>query len=155
MKPGVFTQMYVQLVFAVANKQALLRQDFRKDVFKYISGIIKNKKCKSIIVNGVLDHVHILFGLHHTMSVSEIARDVKRSSSIFIRENKFTPFKFAWQEGYGAFTYSRSQIENVYKYIENQENHHKKKTFKQEYIEFLEKYEIEYDEKFLFNFFDL
>ena len=155
MKPGVFTQMYVHIVFAVANKQALLKQDFRKEVFKYISGIIRSKKCKSIIVNGVDDHIHILLGLHHTMSVTEIVRDVKRSSSIFIREQKFTPFKFSWQEGYGAFTYGRSQIENVYKYIENQEEHHKKKTFKQEYIEFLEKYEIEYNEKFLFNFHDI
>ena len=82
-------------------------------------------------------------------------RDVKQSSSIFIREQKFTPFKFSWQEGYGAFTYGRSQIENAYKYIENQEKHHKKKTFKQEYIEFLEKYEIEYNEKFTFNFHDV
>lgn len=155
MKPRVFTQMYVQFVFAVKNRQALLRQNFRKDVFRYISGIIDNKNNKSIIVNGVLDHVHILIGLNPITCVSDMVRDIKRSSSLFINENNFTSGKFAWQEGYGAFTYSRSQIEDIYKYIKRQEDHHKKKTFEQEYIEFLKKFEIEYDEKFLFKFIDL
>ena len=155
MKPSVFTQIYIQLIFAVKNREALLINEYQKEVFSYMSRIASNLKHKSIIVNGMPDHIHIFIGLNPSVSISDTVYELKRSSSLFINNKKWFRGKFSWQEGYGAFTYSRSQIENVYKYIENQENHHKKKTFKQEYIEFLEKYEIEYDEKFLFNFFDV
>jgi REP element-mobilizing transposase RayT len=154
MKPGTFTQMYVQLVFAVKNRDAVLTKNFRTRVFEYISGIITNLKHKSIIVNGTSNHVHILIGLNPSVSISDTVHDIKRSSSLFINNGKLCPGKFSWQEGYGGFTYSRSQIADVYNYIENQESHHKKKTFREEYIDILTKYEIEFDPQFLFDFLD-
>ncbi len=154
MKPGVFTQLYVQIVFAVENKQCLLRnKEYNEQIFKYISGTITNLKNKSIIVNGIEDHIHIFLGLHHTLSISDLVGTIKKSSSSFINENKWFYGKFSWQDGYGAFTYSRSQIEDVFRYIKNQEEHHKKTTFKEEYIMLLEKFGIEYNEKYLFTFF--
>ena len=152
MKPGTFTQMYVQLVFAVKNRDAVLHKGIRNRVFEYMSGIISEMKHKSIIVNGVSNHVHILLGLNPSKSISATVHDIKRSTSLFINNEKLCPGKFAWQEGYGGFTYSRSQLDIVYNYILNQEKHHNKKTFKEEYIQFLEKFEVEFDEKFLFNF---
>ena len=154
MKTGTFTQMYVQLVFAVKNRDAVLTKNMRKRVFEYMSGIITNLKHKSIIINGTSNHVHILFGLNPSISVSDTVHDIKRSSSLFINNEKLCPFRFSWQEGYGGFTYSRSQIEEVYKYIENQESHHTKTTFRQEYIDTLIKNEIEFDQQFLFDFWD-
>ena len=154
MKPGTFTQMYVQLVFAVKNRDAVLTKDIQKRVFEYISGIITNMKHKSIIVNGTSNHVHILYGLNPSISVSDTVHDIKRSSSLFINDNNLCYGRFSWQEGYGGFTYSRSNLYNVYNYIENQESHHKKKTFREEYIDILAKYEIDFDQKFLFNFWD-
>jgi putative transposase len=154
MKPGTFTQMYVQLVFAVKNRDAVLTNDIRKRVLEYMSGIITNLKHKSIIVNGTSNHVHILFGLNPSISVSDTVHDIKRSSSLFINNEKLCPYRFSWQEGYGGFTYSRSQISDVYNYIENQESHHKKRTFREEYIDLLIKNEIEFDQQFLFDFWD-
>ena len=154
MKPGTFTQMYVHLVFAVKNRDAVLKKDFRERVFEYMSGIITNLKHKSMIVNGTSNHVHILFGLNPSVSVSDTVHDIKRSSSLFINNEKLCPFRFSWQEGYGGFTYSRSQIADVYYYIENQESHHKKRTFREEYIDILTKNEIEFDQQFLFDFWD-
>ncbi len=154
MKPGVFTQLYIQLVFAVKYRDRLLNDDIREKVFSYMSGIVTNSKHKSIIINGVSDHVHIFLGLNPNLSISDTVRDLKRSSSIFINENKWFKSKFQWQEGYGAFSYSKSQVDNVYNYIQKQEEHHKKTTFREEYIDFLKKFEIEYDKKFLFDFFN-
>ena len=153
MKPGSFTQLYVQLVFAVKYREALLHKNIRNRVFEYMSGIITEMKHKSIIVNGVSDHVHIFIGLNPNISVSDTVHDIKRSSSLFINKEKLCLGNFAWQEGYGAFSYSRSHIDEVYKYILNQEKHHAKTAFKTEYIQLLEKFEIEYDERFLFEFF--
>ena len=154
MKPGTFTQMYVQLVFAVKNRDAVLTKTIRDRVFEYMSGIITNLNHKSIIVNGTSNHVHILLGLNPSISVSDTVHDIKRSSSLFINNEKLCLDRFSWQEGYGGFTYSRSQIADVYNYIENQESHHKKRTFREEYIDILTKYEIEFDQQFLFDFFD-
>jgi len=154
MKPGTFTQMYVQLVFAVKNRETLLTKSIRDQVFQYIGGINTNLKHKSIIVNGTSNHVHILFGLNPTISVSETVYHIKRSSSLFINNEKLCFGHFSWQEGYGGFTYSRSQLDNIYKYIENQEMHHANESFRKEYISMLEKSETEYDPRFLFDFFD-
>jgi REP element-mobilizing transposase RayT len=154
MKPGVFTQLYVQLVFAVKNRDAVLHKNIRSRVFEYMSGIITGMKHKSIIVNGVSNHVHIFIGLNPIKSISDTVHDIKRNSSLFINSEKLCHGKFAWQEGYGGFTYGRSQMDNVYNYILNQEIHHKKVNFRDEYIEFLKKFEIEYDERFLFDFLD-
>ena len=152
MKPGTFTQLYVQLVFAVRNREAALNRNIRKRVFEYMSGIVTEMNHKSIIINGVSDHVHVFIGLNPSKSISDTIHDIKRSTTLFINKEKLSIGKFSWQEGYGGFTYSRSQLDDVYKYILNQEKHHEKITFKQEYIKFLKKFEIDYDEKFLFDF---
>ena len=148
--PNTYSQIYIQYVFAVQGRQNQLLKPWRDEVFKYISGIIKEKNQKPIIVNGVADHVHVFVGIKPSMNISNLVRDIKNSSSKFINEQKFIKSKFSWQEGYGAFSYAHSQIENVYQYILNQEEHHKKKTFKEEYLDFLQKFGIEYDEKYLF-----
>ena len=122
MKPGTFTQIYVQLVFAVKNRETALRKEIRSNVFEYMSGILTNQKHKSIIINGLSNHVHILIGLNPSISVSDTVHEVKRSSTLFINRERLCSGKFSWQEGYGAFSYSRSQISDIYKYIENQED---------------------------------
>ena len=154
MKAGTFTQMYVHLVFAVKNRDAGLHKAYRSRIFEYMSGIVSNMNHKSIIVNGGINHVHILIGLHPSKSVADTVHDVKRNSALFINQERLCPGKFEWQEGYGGFTYSRSQLDDVYKYIQNQEIHHKKMSFKDEYVQFLKKFEIEYDERFLFDFWE-
>ena len=147
---GSYSQIYIQYVFAVKGRQNLLQKPWREEVFKYISGIIKGKNQKPIIVNGVSDHVHVFVGLKPAMPIPDLIRDIKNNSSNFINENKWVNGKFSWQEGYGVFSYSHSQIDKVYRYIANQEAHHEKKTFKDEYIDFLVKSGIDYDEKYLF-----
>ncbi|MEI6696583.1 MAG: IS200/IS605 family transposase [Bacteroidota bacterium] len=117
MKPGVYTQLYTHLVFAVKYRECLLSEPIRKDVFSYMSGLLSNKNHKSIIVNGYADHVHVFLGLNPTVSISDTVADLKRSSSLFINEKKWLKGRFQWQEGYGAFSYSKSHIENVYNYI--------------------------------------
>jgi putative transposase len=136
---GSYSQIYLQYVFAVKGSQNLLQKPWREEVFKYISGIIKGKNQKPIIVNGVSDHVHVFVGLKPAMPIPDLIRDIKNNSSNFINENKWVKGKFSWQEGYGVFSYSHSQIDNVYRYIANQEAHHEKKTFKDEYVDFLVK----------------
>ncbi len=145
-----FSQLYIQVVFAVKGRQNLIGKSWKDDLHKYIAGIIKGKKQKSIIVNGMPDHIHAFIGLKPSMAISDLVRDIKNNSTNFINEKKFVKGNFSFQEGYGAFSYSHSHIKNVYDYILNQEEHHKKKTFREEYIGFLKKFEIEYDEKYLF-----
>ncbi len=147
---GTYSQIYIQIVFAVPGRQSLLQEEWRDEVFKYMSGIIKNKGQKPIIVNGVSDHVHVFGGLKPSMALSDLVRDIKNNSSNFINDHAWIKRKFCWQEGYGAFSYSHSQIESVYNYILNQEKHHAKQTFKDEYVDFLKKFEIEHDAKYLF-----
>jgi putative transposase len=154
MKPGTFTQMYVQLVFAVYKKENVLIARIRPRVCEYISGIITGLKHKSIIVNGVEDHIHILFGLNPAVSVSDTVHDIKRNSSLFINKNRLVAGHFCWQEGYGGFTYSKSQLEDVYRYIQNQEAHHARRSFREEYLAILDKYDIDYDPRYLFEFVD-
>lgn len=154
MKPGTFTQIYIQLVFCPKHRDRLLVEKIRLRVFEYLSGITTNLGHKSIIINGVSDHVHLFLGFNPKISISETVKELKRSSSIFINEQRFFPGKFEWQEGFGGFSYGKSQIENVYEYIKNQEKHHKKRTFREEYLEFLKKYEIEFEEQYLFEFFE-
>ncbi|MDP2337901.1 MAG: IS200/IS605 family transposase [Bacteroidota bacterium] len=151
---GTFSQIYIQVVFAVNGRTNLLQKSWRDEVFKYMSGIIKGKNQKPIIVNGVANHVHLFVGLKPSMSLSDLVRDVKNNSSNFINEQKFVRGKFSWQEGFGSFSYSHSQIDQVYQYILNQEEHHHKRTFKEEYLDFLKKFEVEYDEKYLFEWYD-
>lgn len=131
-----------------------MQEEIQPEVFSYISGTITNKGNKSIIVNGMPDHVHIFIGANTAMAVNDLVRDIKRSSSLFINEKKLIKGKFAWQEGFGVFSYSRSHVDRVYHYILNQKRHHIKKTFRMEYLEFLKKYSVDFDERFLFEFFD-
>lgn len=147
---GTFSQIYLQYVFAVKGRANLLQKPWRDKVFKYISGVIKTKHQKPIIVNGVADHVHVFVGLSPSMKISDLVRDIKNSSSKFINEQQFLKTKFSWQEGYGVFSYAHSQIDAVYQYIAKQEEHHKKQTFREEYLEFLHKFQIQHNENYLF-----
>ena len=148
--PGTYSQIYIQVVFAVKGRENLIGKAWKEDFHKYIAGIIKGKEQKSIIVSGMPDHIHAFIGLKPSMSISDLVREIKNNSSKWINDNRLIKGKFQWQEGYGAFSYSHSQIENVYNYILNQEEHHKIKTFREEYVEFLKKFEIDHHEKYLF-----
>ncbi len=154
MKPGTFTQIYIHLIFAVKYRNRLLNEEIRPKVFKYISKIITNRNHKSYIVNGASDHIHILIGYNPNDKIPDLVGNIKRSSSTFINEKKLLPGTFHWQDGYGAFSYSKSQVNQVFNYIKNQEKHHKRKTFKGEYTELLDKLGIEYNKKYLFEFFE-
>ena len=147
---GTYSRIHIQIVFAVKGRDNLLLKPWREEVFKYMAGIINEKGQKSIIVNGVTDHVHVFVGLKPSVALADLVRDVKSNSSNFINKKRFVQGRFSWQEGYGAFSYSYSQLDTVYKYILHQEEHHREKTFKEEYLEFLRKFEIEHDEKYLF-----
>jgi REP element-mobilizing transposase RayT len=154
MKPGVFTQLYIHLVIAPKYRERLLFKEIRKEIFKYISGILTKRGHKSIIINGMLDHAHIFYGENPNDKISDLVGCIKKESSTFINSRNWFRGRFHWQDGYGVFSYSRSQLDAVYKYIANQENHHKKRTFKEEYIDLLNKFVVEYDERYLFEFFD-
>lgn len=148
--PGTFSQIYIQIVFAVQNREAMIHSSWEEELYKYISGIVKNKDQKMLAINGVPDHIHFLIGMKPSCCLSDLVREVKKSSNEFITEKKFSKFKFNWQEGYGAFSYSHSNLDNVIQYIMNQKEHHKKKTFREEYLEFLKKFEIEFKDEYLF-----
>lgn len=152
--PGTFSQIYIQVVFAVKGRENLIANSWKDELHKYIAGIIKSKDQKLLIVNGMPDHIHVFVGLRPSMSISDLVRDIKNNSSNFINERKLVRGHFSWQEGYGAFSYAHSQIETVYNYILNQEDHHKTKSFRDEYIGFLKKFEVAYDEKYLFEWID-
>jgi putative transposase len=148
--PNTYTQIHIHFVFAVKFRLGLIDKEWKEQLNKYITEIIQSNKHKLLAINGMPDHIHILIGMRPTQSISDLMKEVKQSSSLWINENKFTKKHFEWQEGYGAFSYSKSQIDGVVKYINNQEEHHKKQSFKQEYLEILTKFEIEYDEKYIF-----
>mgnify|MGYP006267806801 CR=1 FL=1 len=148
---STFSQLYIQVVFAVKGRQNLLQKPWRKEVFAYISGIITNKGHKSIIVNGVSDHIHAFIGLKPVYALSDLVRDVKNNSTNYINRQGWVPGRFSWQSGYGAFSYHQSQIERVYNYILNQEAHHRKKTFREEYLDFLQEYAVAFEEQYLFD----
>lgn len=152
--PGTFSQIYIQIVFAVKSRENLIVDNWGIELHKYIAGIIKGKDQKPIIVNGMPDHIHVFIGLRPAMAISDLVRDIKNNSSNFINDHKFVKGKFTWQEGYGAFSYSQSHINQVYNYILHQQEHHKKKTFKQEYMDFLKKFEVMYEEKYLFEWYE-
>ncbi len=148
---GTFSQLYVQIVFAVKGRENLINKTWKDELYKYISGIIKGKNQKPIIINGMPDHIHIFIGLKPSVAIADLVRDIKNNSSNYINDRKLVKGKFSWQEGYGAFSYSHSHIADVYNYILNQEHHHRKRTFKEEYYNFLKKFEVEFDEKYLFD----
>ncbi len=147
---NTYSQIYIQIVFAVKGRQNLISKGNREELHKFITGIVTNRGQKLLAVFAMPDHVHVLVGLKPSISISDLVRDIKAGSSKFINDSKWINNKFNWQEGFGAFSYSKSNLDNVVKYILNQEEHHKKQTFKNEYLDFLEKFEIEYDSKYLF-----
>lgn len=148
---NTYSQIYIQIVFAVKGRQNLISNNWKDELFKYITGIITNEDQKLIAINGMPDHIHILIGLKPNKALSDLVRDIKANSSRFINEKRWINGKFEWQTGFGAFTYSQSQLTNVIHYIQNQEIHHKTKTFKEEYIEFLKAFEIDYKDEYVFD----
>ncbi len=152
---NTYSQIYVHIVFAVKGRQNLINANIREELHKYITGIITNRDQKLLSIFCMPDHTHLLIGLKPSIIISDLVRDIKAGSSKFINDKKLIKGKFSWQEGFGVFSYSRSQIDTVIKYIQNQEKHHNKKSFKEEYIDFLEKFAVEYDEKYLFEWIDV
>ncbi|MGB0930500.1 MAG: IS200/IS605 family transposase [Chitinophagales bacterium] len=151
---NTYTQLYVHFIFAVKGRQHLIPKIYKDEVYKYITGVIQKRKHKLIAINGMPDHVHVFVGLHPSQSISDLMEDTKTAATKFIKKQPWMKYDFAWQRGFGAFSYSRSQIDSVVKYIRNQEIHHQTKTFKEEYLEVLEKFEVDYDERYIFEFFD-
>lgn len=147
---STYSQIYIQVVFAVKGRGSLIQKEWEEELYKYISGIVKNKGQKMLAINGMPDHIHFLIGMKPTCCLSDLVREVKKSTDEFIKEKRFTKFKFQWQEGFGAFSYSHSHLDNVIHYIMNQKEHHKKRSFKEEYLEILRKFEIEFKEEYLF-----
>lgn len=147
---NTYTQIYIQIVFAVKGRQNLIPKEHREELHKFITGIVTNRGQKLLAIFAMPDHVHLLVSISPNTLISDLVRDIKAGSSKFINDNKWVIGKFNWQEGYGSFSYSKSHVDNVVKYILNQEEHHKKKTFKEEYLDFLRKFDIEYDDKYLF-----
>lgn len=149
--PGTFSQIYIQIVFAVKGRGSLIGEQWEDELYKYITGIVTNKNQKLLAINGMPDHIHIFIGMKPSCCLSDLVREVKKASNEFVNKKGFTRSRFEWQEGYGSFSYSHSALDNVIKYIQNQKEHHKKLSFKDEYKEFLTQYRIEHKDEYLFN----
>jgi len=148
---NTYTQIYIHVVFTVEGRQNLIPARCKEELHKYITGVIQSKGQRLIAINSMPDHVHILIGIKPNLALSDLVRDIKANSSKFINEKNWMMGRFNWQEGFGAFSYSHSQLDTVARYIEDQEKHHSRKPFKEEYLEMLRKFNIEYDEKYVFN----
>lgn len=151
---GTFSQIYIHVVFAVSGRESLVEPSWEERLYQYISGVIQNKEQKMLAISGMPDHLHFFIGMKPSCRLSDLVREVKKSSHEFIKEEKLCRFNFSWQEGYGAFSYGHSQIEDVVRYVLNQKQHHEAKSFKREYQELLEKYQIQFDPKYLFDALD-
>lgn len=149
---NTFSQIYLQFVFAVKHRESLIPKEHKEELHKYITGLVQNRKAKMLAIHCMPDHTHLFVGFKPTISISDFIKEVKVESNEFINNKKWVRGKFFWQEGYGVFSYSHSQIDMVIKYVLNQEAHHKKKSFSEEYHEILRKFEIPFEEKYLFNF---
>lgn len=147
---NTFSQVYIQCIFAVKYRDAIINKEWRQTLLGVIGNLVNETGCKTIIVNGVEDHVHCFVGLKPNISISELMKGVKAKSSKYVNDHQLVKRRFEWQEGYGVFSYGHSQIDDVFKYISNQELHHKKQTFREEYLKFLEKFEVPYDERYIF-----
>lgn len=151
---NTYTQLYTQFVFSVQGRENLIKEKFRDELEKVMCGIVTNHKSKTYAIYCNLDHTHIFVGMHPTISPSKLMEQIKSGSSNWLNDKKYIARKFQWQDGFGAFTYSKSHIDKVVKYILNQPEHHKKQSFREEYLSFLDKFEIEYDPKYLFEWYD-
>lgn len=149
---GTYSKLYIQIVFAVKGRQNLIQPSWKDSLHKYIAGIIKGKGQKSIIVNGMPDHIHALVGLRPSIAISDLVRDIKNNSSNFINNNELIRGKFSWQEGFGVFSYSESQVDMLYQYILHQEAHHKTQNFKEEYLGLLKEFKVDFDSRYLFEY---
>src|SRR6266571_7967078 len=149
---NTFSQIYIQTVFAVSNRESLIKPEFKEDLYKYITGIVRNQGQKLISINGMSDHVHILIGLRPAMALAKLVQEIKADSTNFINKNKWVRGRFNWQEGYGAFSYGHSQLNTIIRYIQNQEQHHHEHSFKDEYMTLLRKFDIAFEEKYVFKF---
>jgi putative transposase len=147
---NTYTQIYIQMVFAPYGRTNLIPTRHREEIYKYITGIVGNQRCKMICIGGMPDHLHILVGLHPATAISGLVREVKSESSLLINSRRWVHGKFAWQEGYGAFSYGRSQLSALITYIQRQEEHHRRQSFRGEYLSLLRKFRVEYDEQYLF-----
>ena len=147
---NTYTQIHIQFVFAVKHRDGLIHASFKDELYQYISGIIKNNNHKLLAINGMPDHVHVLVGMRPTQSVSDLLQDIKGSSSKWINDKKFLRVRFEWQEGYGAFSYAKSEVNSVIRYIQNQEEHHRTKSFREEYLMMLKDFDVEFDERYIF-----
>ena len=149
---NTYSQIYIQTVFAVEGRLSLIRPEFKEDLYKYITGIVKNQRQKLISINGMSDHEHILIGLRPAMALADLVREIKADSTNFINKKKWVHGRFSWQESYGAFSYGHSQLDTIISYIQNQEKHHRRRSFKDEYLAWLKKYEIPFEDKYVFKF---
>ena len=147
---NTYCQLFVHYVFAVQNRQCLINEEWRKPLYKYMNAIVEQQDNKPFTINGMNDHVHILVSMNPKQAPSDLMAHIKRSSSIWINQNNFVKGKFSWQEGFGAFSYGKSQVPKIIKYIDNQQIHHNKRTFQEEYLEFLRVFEVDYDERYIF-----
>jgi len=151
---NTYRQLYVQLIFAVQGREHLIPKAHKKEVQRYITGTVQARKHKMIQINCMPDHTHLFIGLHPDQSISSLIEETKTAATKFIKQQDWMPYQFSWQRGFGAFSYAHSQISVVANYVENQEAHHRKRTFREEYLDFLQKFEVEYNEKYLFDFYD-
>jgi len=149
---NTYSQIYIQTVFAVDGRLSLIRPEFKEELYKYMTGIVRNKKQKLLAINGMSDHVHILIGLKPAMALADLVRDIKADSSDFINRKKWIRGRFCWQEGYGAFSYGHSQLDTIIRYIQNQERHHRRRTLKDEYLMWLKKFEVPFEVRYIFKF---
>ena len=152
--PNTYTQLYAQLVFAVKGRQNLIPKNRKEELHKYISGIVAERGQKLMAVHCMPDHAHLFVGFLPTIALSDLVHDVKRATSLWIKDQQMVKGKFYWQDGFGAFTYNQSQIHRVVEYVLNQEEHHRKRTFQEEYIDFLTKFEVPFEPRYLFDFYD-
>jgi putative transposase len=151
---NTFSQIYLQFVFSVQNRQSLIPKEHKEELHKYITALVQNRKAKMLAVNCMPDHIHLFVGFKPTILISDFVKEVKVGSNEFINSKKWIKGKFNWQEGYGVFSYSHSHIGSVIKYVLGQETHHQKKTFREEYLSLLDKFEIPFEERYLFDFFE-
>ena len=149
---NTYTQIYIQVVFAVQGRQCLIQPGYKNEIHKYITGIVTNQGQKMLQVNGVADHIHLLIGMKPNIALSDLVRDIKAASSTFINEKRWIRNRFSWQEGFGAFSYGHSQLDQVIRYIRDQEKRHQKNSFKNEYLSLLRKFDIAFEDKYVFEF---
>ncbi|NGP77911.1 IS200/IS605 family transposase [Balneolaceae bacterium YR4-1] len=147
---NTYTQIHIQAVFAVQNRKSLIKDPWKEELYRYITGIVQNHSHKVLQINGMPDHIHILIGMRPAQSISDLIKIVKQDSSKWINKKGYSGHKFSWQSGYGAFSYSKSQLPRVIKYIQKQEKHHRKLSFQEEYLNLLNSHGIKYDERYVF-----